>query len=61
MEILVFTLNAIFIYLFADWILRQIERRKGKVLEQRQLVFFAVFISLALVSFEVLKQLLRGA
>jgi hypothetical protein len=61
MEILVFTLNAIFIYLFSDWILRRIERRKGRVLEQRQLVFFVIFISLALVSFEILKQLLRGA
>jgi hypothetical protein len=61
MEILVFTLNAIFIYLFSDWILRQIERRKGQVLKQRQLVFFVIFISLALVSFEVLKQLLRSA
>jgi len=61
MEILVFTLNAIFIYLFSDWILRQIERRKGQVLKQRQLVFFVIFISLALVSFEILKQLLRSA
>lgn len=56
MELLVFTLNAIFIYLFSDWILRQIELRRGGPLKQRQLVFFGIFIVLALASFELLKR-----
>lgn len=60
MEILVFTLNAIFVYVFSDWILRQIERRRGAVLKHRQLVFFAIIGSLALVSFEILKRLFGG-
>jgi len=57
-ELLLFTLNAIVIYLVADWILRSIESRRGEVLKQRQVVFFAIFLVLALVSFRVLKALL---
>jgi hypothetical protein len=58
MEILVFTLNAVVIYLFADWIIRMFERKKGAVLKNRQIIFFVVFLSLALISFNVLKTIL---
>ena len=30
MEILLFTLNAIIIYLLADWVIRTLEKRKGQ-------------------------------
>lgn len=60
MELLIFTLNAIFIYLFSDWILRQVELRKGRPLKQRQMVFFLIFIALALASFELLKRTVGG-
>lgn len=59
-EILLFTLNAIVIYLVADWILRVIEARRGEVLKQRQVIFFAVFLVLALVSFRLLRMLLTA-
>jgi hypothetical protein len=58
MEILVFSLNAIVIYLLADWIIREIEKRRGKVLKQRQVIFFVVFFAMALISFEGLRTLL---
>lgn len=58
MEILVFTLNAIVIYLLADWIIREIEKRRGEVLKQRQVIFFVVFLAMAIISFEVLRTLL---
>jgi hypothetical protein len=58
MEIIVFTLNAILVYLLADWIIRVIERKKGEVLKYRQVIFFAVFLSLALISFNVLRTIL---
>lgn len=61
MEILIFTLNAIFIYLFSDWIIRIIEEKRGEVLKQRQIIFFVVFLTLALVSFQVLRNLLAGS
>lgn len=56
-EILIFSLNAIFIYLFADWIIRKIEEMRGEVLKQRQVVFFFVFLTLALVSFQILRSI----
>lgn len=55
MEILVFTLNAIFIYLFSDWVIRVIEEKRGAALKQRQVVFFIVFLVLILVSFRILR------
>jgi hypothetical protein len=58
MEIIVFTLNAILVYLLADWIIRAFEQRKGEVLKHRQVIFFAVFLSLALISFNVLRTIL---
>jgi len=59
-EIILFTLNGIVIYLFSDWLIRQIEKRRGAVLKQRQIVFFVIFLSLALISFRLLKHLLGG-
>ncbi|MDX1405058.1 MAG: hypothetical protein R3192_10995 [Woeseiaceae bacterium] len=58
MEIVIFTLNAILIYLLADWIVRKIEAQRGEVLKQRQVVFFIVILALALLSFEILQNLL---
>jgi len=55
MEILVFTLNGIFIYLFSDWVIRVIEEKRGAALKQRQVVFFIVFLVLILVSFRILR------
>ena len=60
MEILLFTLNAALVYLLSDWLVRQIESRRGAVLKQRQAVFFAIFLVLALVSFRLLRVLLGG-
>ena len=59
-EILLFTLVAIVIYLVSDWIIRMIEARRGAALKQRQVIFFAVFLVLALVSFRVLRILLTA-
>lgn len=60
-EILIFTLNAIFIYLFADWIIRKVEEKRGTVLKQRQVVFFFIFLALALLSFQILRRLFGTA
>ncbi|MDH3647627.1 MAG: hypothetical protein OER80_12730 [Gammaproteobacteria bacterium] len=57
MEIVLFTLNAIVIYLVSDWFIRLIERRRGEILPQRQVVFFVIFLFLALVSFQMLRRL----
>ena len=57
-ELLIFTLNAIVIYLVSDWLVRQIEKRRGEAIKQRQIIFFVIFLSLALISFRLLKGLL---
>ena len=57
-EILVFTLNAIVIYFLADWIVCMIEAKRGEIFKQRQVVFFAVILVLALVTFRLLRLLL---
>ena len=57
MEILIFTLNAIVVYLFSDWLVGKIEQRRGAVLKQRQVVFFVIFLGLALTSFALLRRL----
>ena len=57
-DLIIFTLNAILIYLLADWLVRVIERRRGETLKQRQVVFFVIFLCLALVSFAVLRRIL---
>ena len=57
-ELFLFTLNAIVIYLVSDWLVRQIEKRRGQVMKQRQVVFFVIFLVLALLSFQLLKTLL---
>ncbi len=60
-DIILFTLNAVVVYLVADRLVSWIEKRRGGVLKQRQAVFFVIFLVLALVSFEVLQKLLAPA
>ena len=59
-DLVLFTLNAIVVYLLSDWILKAIERKRGAVLKQRQVVFFVIFLVLAMSSFAVLRSLLAG-
>lgn len=58
MEVLVFTLNAIFIYLLSDWVVRQLEAHRGEALPYRQVIFFVIFLSLALITFQLLRTML---
>jgi len=60
-ELILFTLNAIVVYLLADWLVRVIETRRGGVMKQRQVVFFVIFLVLALTSFQILQSLLAPA
>lgn len=57
MEILIFTLNAILVYLLSDWLVRQIEARRGSAIKQRQVLFFIIFLVLALGSFQLLNMI----
>ena len=57
-ELILFSLNAIVIYLLSDWLVRLIEKRRGAVIKQRQIVFFVIFLTLARSSFQLLKMML---
>ncbi len=58
MEFVYFTVAAIGLYFFADWLLDRIERRLGRRLEQRSLIFFAILLTSALVAFALIRGLL---
>ena len=61
MEAVYFTLVAIGLYFFSDWLLERIERLRGQRFEQRSIIFFAIITVLALISFQVIQLLMRGA
>ncbi len=53
-----FTATAIILYVVADWLLQFGERRLGRRLEQRSLVFFVLLLGLALPTFALLRNVL---
>ncbi len=57
MEIVFFTLAAIACYLISDWALTRMEIMAGRRFEHRTLIFFAMILSLALVSFALVRNL----
>lgn len=60
MELVWFTLVGIGIYLISNTILVRIEQRRGELLKNRSVVFFAIFMTLALISFELIQYLMRS-
>ena len=56
MEIIIFTLNGIFVYLLSDWILRLMEKHRNKPFENRSVIFFALFLALILISFNLINR-----
>lgn len=60
MEALYFTAAAIFLYVAADMVLNLIERRLGRHLKNRSLIFFAIILSLSLLTFEILRRVTTG-
>ena len=55
MQIVYFTLVAAILYLGSNWILERIEVAAGKRLKNRSVVFFGILLTLALVSFSVIR------
>lgn len=56
-EMVLYTLAAIILYLVSDWILNQVEIRRGKRLEHRSLIFFAIILVLTMSSFSLIERL----
>ena len=57
MDLVYFTVIAIGLYVFTDAILDRVERARGARFENRQLVFFAIILSLALLTFWLVRAL----
>jgi hypothetical protein len=58
MQYVYFTLSAIILYLASDMILTKIEAKRGKPLPNRSLIFFAIIMVLAIVSFRAIELLM---
>jgi predicted PurR-regulated permease PerM len=57
MEIVLFTLAAIALYFFTDWVLRTLEARRGAPFKNRSIIFFAIILPLTLVVFKFMENL----
>ncbi|MFW2438340.1 MAG: hypothetical protein ACN4GR_03105 [Arenicellales bacterium] len=57
MAYLYFTITAVFLYLFSDWLLNKIEAYYGKRLEYRSVIFFVIIMVLAVGSFEIIDRI----
>ena len=60
MEGILFLLVAVVLYFVSDAVLQAIERHLGRRLEHRSLLFFVLLLSLALVTFTVIRYLLAA-
>ena len=61
MSIVYFTLVAIVLYEFADWLLVRVEIEAGTRLKHRSLVFFVILLTLALSSFSLIQHFAGSA
>jgi len=59
LDIVLFTLVAITLYLFSDWLLRQVEIRRGAPFKNRSIIYFIIIFVLTLGTFEVLQYFLQ--
>lgn len=56
MESLYFIAVAVLLYLGSDWILQRMEAAAGRRFEYRSFIFFAILLTLALVSFALIRR-----
>jgi hypothetical protein len=61
MEILIFTLVGVALYFGTEWVLAAVERTRGEPVPYRQVIFFLIFMVLALVVFPLMRELGRFA
>ena len=60
MQLVLFTVLAVVLYLVSDRILDALERRAGRRFDNRSLVFFAILLALALVTFSLVQRYAPG-
>lgn len=55
LEMIAYTLVGLALYGLSDWLLNRMETRRGKRFENRSLIFFAIILTLALISFQLIQ------
>jgi len=55
LQIVFFTLVAALLYLLSNWIVERIEVAVGRRFEYRSLLFFGILLTLALISFNLIR------
>ena len=58
MEVIYYTLVAAGLYFISDWILDRIEVSRGERFKNRSIIFFLIILTLAFVSFSLIKYVL---
>ena len=61
MQILLFTIVAIVLYVAADRMLDALERRAGRRFEYRSVYFFVILLALAVITFSVVQRFAPGS
>ena len=56
-----YTVAGLALYFLSDWILNQIEVRRGQRFENRSVVFFVIILALAVVVFNLIEQILAAS
>ncbi len=59
-ELILFTLAGIALYFTADWVLRWLERARGRPFAYRQVVYFVIILVLALGLFRLINYVQTG-
>ena len=57
MEFVYFTITAILLYVVSDSLVNKIEKMRGERMKNRSLVFFAIILVLAMVTFKLIEYL----
>jgi hypothetical protein len=55
MDIALFAVTGVVVYVLSDWIVKTIDKSRAEPLQNRQIIFFIIFFGLVLLSFEMLK------
>jgi hypothetical protein len=60
MEIVYFIIAAIVLYVFSSWLLNRVEVSRGERFENRQVIFLAILMVLAIGSFALIQYFAGG-
>lgn len=61
MEAIYFTLVGVALYFAADWILNRVEQARGARFQHRDLIYFAIILTLAVSTFYLIGQVRTAA